>query len=126
MDCSRSGNCPDAWSCLAYESRSVLGATICLICTPGTACSARAIEDFQNAGVSDGVLKVMYVSADPPPELPPEVEEEHPASSSRPAAATTAPLRLRMAVPFGRGLCGGAQGAVDTRHPFSGALSGCG
>ncbi len=59
IDCSRSGNCPDASSCFAYESRSVLGATSCLIVRPGTVFCALAIDVCQNAGVRDGVLKVM-------------------------------------------------------------------
>jgi hypothetical protein len=62
IDWSRSGNWPDAWSCLAYESRSVLGATTCLMVRPGAVFWAvfwaLAIEVCQKAGVSDGLLKV--------------------------------------------------------------------
>jgi hypothetical protein len=40
-------------------SRSVLGATTCLIEIPGTVACAAAMEDFQKDGVRSGVSKVM-------------------------------------------------------------------
>jgi hypothetical protein len=58
IDWSRSGNCPEACNCLAYASRSVLGATIFFTVTPGTFFSAPAIEVFQNDAVRLGVSKV--------------------------------------------------------------------
>src|SRR5689334_3069309 len=93
MEASRSGNCPDACSCLAYAFRSVLGATILLMCTPDTVDWAEVIESSQNFAVRAGVSKVRKLRVVVPLGVGSLVE--HAATAMTAAAASAATVERR-------------------------------